>query len=124
MAKSLYMFRTLTDVPTGANLTATILTNMIEKLDLRQVTDLWINVDGAGDNVNYTLYYVLAHLLLKAKEQDWPLQRFHILRMKVGHTHCDLDATFAALSKFVYGKHSRGDSRKNILSFSSFKEVC
>ena len=69
---------------------------------MRKVTDLHINVDGAGDNVNYTLYYVLAHLLLKAKEQNWPLQRIHILRMKVGHTHCDLDATFAALSKFVY----------------------
>ena len=123
MTKSLYMFRTLPDVPTGANLTATILATMIDKLDLRKVTDLWINVDGAGDNVNYTLYYVLAHFLLKTKEQGWSLKRFHILRMKVGHTHCDLDATFAALSKFVYGKHSRGDARKNILSLSSFKEV-
>ena len=122
--KTLYMFRTLPDVPTGGNLTATILTYMIDNLDLSEVTDLWMNVDGAGDNINYTLYYFLTHILLKAKEKDWPLKRIHILRMKVGHTHCELDATFAALSKFVYGKHSRGDSRKNILSLSSFKEVC
>lgn len=122
-AKTLYIFRTLPDVPTGGNLTATILTRLIDKLDLTDVTDLWINIDGAGDNINYTLYYVLAHILLKAKEKGWSLKRIHLLRMKVGHTHCDLDATFAALSKHVYGKHARGDSRKNLLSLSAFKEV-
>ena len=69
MKKSLYMFRTLADVPTGANLTATILASMLDKLDMSKITDLYINVDGAGDNVNYTLYYVLAHILLKVKEK-------------------------------------------------------
>ena len=122
--KSLYMFRTLPNVPTGGNLTATILTAMLNKLDLKNCTDLWINVDGAGDNICYTLYYTLVHILLCAKKKGWALKRIHPLRMKVGHTHNDLDATFAVLSKCVYGKHSRGDSRKDILSFSSFKKVC
>ena len=121
--KTLYMFRTMPYVPTGGNLTATIVCALIDKLDMTGVTDLWINIDGSGDNINYTLYYVLAHLLLCAKDAGWPLKKFHLLRMKVGHTHCDLDATFAALSKFVYGKHSRGVSKKNIFSLSSFKEV-
>ena len=44
--------------------------------------------------------------------------------MKVGHTHCDIDATFANLSKDVYGKHSRGDSVKDLFSLSGFKKLC
>ena len=123
-AKTLYMYRTLPTVPTGGNLTATILTDVINKQDMSKVTDVWINVDGAGDNICYTVYYYLAHILLSAREKGWPLRRIHLLRAKVGHTHNDLDATFAKLSKFIYGKHSRGDSRKNILSFSSFKRMC
>lgn len=121
--KSLYMFRTLPCVPTGANLTCTIMTSLLGQIDMKKVTDLWINVDGAHDNICYTLYYFLVHLLLSARAEGWTLRRVHLLRMKVGHTHNDLDATFAVLSKYVYGKHSRGDSRKNILSLGSFKEV-
>jgi len=121
--KSLYIFRTLPQVPTGGNLTATILLRLLDSGEFRHCSDLWINVDGAGDNINYTLYYVLVHILLCAKKSGWPLKRIHLLRMRVGHTHNDLDATFALLSKHVYGKHSRGDSRKNILSFSGFKKV-
>ena len=121
--KTLYIFRTMPHVPTGGNLTATIVCALIDKLDMSGVTDLWINIDGSGDNINYTLYYVFAHLLLCEEDSGWPLQRFHLLRMKVGHTHCDLDATFATLSKFVYGKHSRGVCKQNIFSLSSFKKV-
>lgn len=122
-SKKLYIFRTLPNVPTGGNLTATILTRLLNTGDFRHYTDLYINVDGAGDNICYTLYYYLVHILLCAEKSGWPLKRIHLLRMKVGHTHNDLDATFALLSKYVYGKHARGDSRKNILSFASFKEV-
>ena len=121
--KSLHFFRTLPDVPTGANLTMTIVTKFLALKDFAKIVDLHINVDGAGDNINYTLLYSMVHLLLSAKTKGWALKRIHLLRMKVGHTHCDIDATFALLSKDVYGKHSRGDSRKNIFSLSGFKKV-
>ena len=89
----------------------------------RKCTDLYINVDGAGDNICYTLIYALVHFLICANSNKWKLKRIHILRMKVGHTHNDLDATFGVLSRYVYGKNSRGDSRKDILSFKAFEEV-
>ena len=41
----------------------------------------------------------------------------------VGHTHNELDAIFGLLSKFIYGNHANGDSRKNILSFDAFDKV-
>ena len=113
--KSLAFFRTLPDVPTGANLTVTILAHLMSLPTFKNVEDLHINIDGAGDNINYTLMYSITHLLLSAKEKGWALRRIHLYRPKVGHTHCELDATFALLSMDVYGKHSRGSSRKNIL---------
>jgi len=126
LTKSLYIFRTLPNVPTGGNLTCTILTAMINLLAsnrLQHCTDLSINIDGAGDNVCYTLHYMMVHFLICAHQNKWKLRRIHLLRMRVGHTHNDLDATFALLSRQVYGKHARGDSRKDILSFAAFDEV-
>lgn len=121
--KHLAMFRTLPDVPTGANLTATILSLLMSLPTFNGVEHLHINVDGAGDNVNYTLMYAISHLLLCAKEKGWALNKVTIYRFKVGHTHNELDATFALLSKQVYGKHSRGDARKDIFSLSHFEQV-
>ena len=126
LKKTLYIFRTLPNIPTGGNLTCTVLTalfNLLARSKFQQCTDLHINIDGAGDNVCYTLQYFLVHILICAHDQKWKLRRIHVLRMRVGHTHNDLDATFALLSRHVYGKHSRGDSRKDILSFAAFAEV-
>ena len=94
-------------------MTATILINLLNLVNFKGVTDLHINVDGAGDNINYTFMYTLAHVILHAPKQGWALKRIHIYRFKVGHTHNDLDATFAVLSRDVYGKNSRGDAKKN-----------
>ena len=124
MHKHLYFFRTLPDVPTGANLTATIICRYLDIEDMTQVTDLHIHVDGAGDNINYNLMYTFIHILRAAKAKGWPLRRIHLYRPKSGHSHCDIDSTFALVSRFIYGKHSNGDSRKNIFSFSHFKTVC
>ena len=66
--KTLHMFRTLPDVPTGANLTATIVERFLSLNDISNLTDLHMNVDGAGDNINYTLMYTLTHFLLCAKK--------------------------------------------------------
>ena len=121
--KSLYMFRTLPDVPTGGNLTGTIFIHLLNLVNFTRVTDIHINVDGAGDNINYTFMYTLAHVLLHAPKQGWALERIHIYRFKVGHTHNDLDATFGVLSRDVYGKRARGDAKKDIFSFTHFQQV-
>ena len=123
-SKSLYFYRTLPDVPTGGNLTCTILQSMFGKKDLfGDCTDVHINVDGSGDNINYTVVYALVYILLCAYVKKQKLTRIHLLRMRPGHTHNELDAAFALLSKIVYGKHSRGDPRKDVLSFQQFIQV-
>jgi len=80
---SLLFFRTLPDVPTGGNLTLTIIAHMFGREDVRNATDVYINVDGASDNICYHLLYGLAHLLRCANESGWPLRRIHFLRFKV-----------------------------------------
>jgi hypothetical protein len=80
--------------------------------------------DGASDNINYTMLYFFAWCLLSAKERGWPLRTIVLLRHLVGHTHNRLDALFGQLSKTIYGKHARGASRHDILSFTCFKEMC
>ena len=97
---------------------------MFAKKDLfGTCTDVYINADGSGDNINYTVMYALVHFLLCAHAKKRKLTRIHLLRMKEGHTHNDLDAAFALLSKLVYGKHSRGDPRRDVLSFEQFIQV-
>lgn len=120
----LLVFRTLPNVPTGGNLTVTIICRLFGLGLFSACTDIYINFDGAGDNVCYTVVYALVHLLLSARKSGWPLKRIHLLRFKVGHTHNQLDATFGVLSRYVYGKMSKGDSIKNIFSFTGFRKVC
>ena len=120
---SLLLFRTLPDVSTGGNLTMSILVRLVCLGYMDNATDVYINFDGAGDNVCYTVIYSLVHLLLCASKCGWPLRRFHLLRFKVGHTHNQLDATFGVLSRYVYGKHSRGCAARDLLSFSGFEKV-
>ena len=79
----LVLFRTLPDVPTGGNLTMTIVAHMFNREDVRQATDVYINVDGASDNICYHFIYGLAHLLRCAVRAGWPLRTIHFLRFKV-----------------------------------------
>ena len=79
----LSFFATLPDVPTGGNLTLTIIEEMFKKDEVRKATDLYINFDGASDNVCYHVLYGLAHMLRCAKHNNWPLRNIHIIRFKV-----------------------------------------
>ena len=79
---SLLLFRTLPDVPTGGNLTMTIVTHLFSLPEVQQATDLYLNVDGASDNICYHVLYALAYLLRRASKAGWPLQRIHLLRFK------------------------------------------
>ena len=80
---SVILFRTLPDVPTGGNLSMTIIAHLFTLPEVQQATDLYLNVDGASDNICYHVVYGCAHLLKSANEAAWPLQRIHLLRFKV-----------------------------------------
>lgn len=77
------LFSTLPDVPTGGNLTLSIICELLKTEEAQQATDLYFNVDGASDNICYHVVYGLAWLLHCAKKSGWPLQRIHLLRFQV-----------------------------------------
>ena len=115
---SLLLFRTLPDVKTGGNLTLTILGHMLQNFVRdTNVADLYINFDGASDNICYTVLYGIAHYLRCARANGWALRRVHCLRFIVGHTHNILDSTFGVLSRHVYGKHGTTPRDTDLLSF-------
>ena len=60
----------------------TIVALMFNREDVRQATDVYINVDGASDNICYHFIYGLAHLLRCAVRAGWPLRTIHFLRFK------------------------------------------
>ena len=80
---SVELFNCLPDVPTGGNLTLTIIAEIFKEERVQRATDLYINFDGASDNICYHVFYGLAFLLLSASQAGWPLKRVHILRFKV-----------------------------------------
>ena len=85
---SVHLFTSLPDVPTGGNLTMTIITELFNKTEcIKKATDVYINFDGASDNICYHVFYGLAFLLKCARQSGWPLRRIHILRFKVAITH-------------------------------------
>lgn len=98
---ALVLFRSLPDVPTGGNLTLTIIAHMFHREDVRQATDVYIHVDGASDNICYHVIYGLAHLLRCAARAGWPLKTIHLLRFKVrirpAYT-CDTHSKFVVVA--------------------------
>ena len=121
--KPLRFYMSLPHIKTGANLTLTIICNMFNQRIFDKAVDIYINWDGSKDQVNYTVLFGLAHLLVSAEAKGWPLSSFVLLRLQVGHTHNHLDATFAQLSKEIYGVHSRGDARRDVLDFKSLEDT-
>ena len=118
----LLLFRSLPDVKTGGNLTLTIIGHMMQHyIRDTKTADMYINFDGASDNMCYTVVYGLAHYLYCAAKSGWSLKSIHVLRFHVGHTHNTLDSTFGVLSRHVYGKH--GTTARDLLSFPGFDSV-
>ena len=128
---------------TGANLTLTILLRMFELGVFDRAVEIILNWDGASDNVNKTVMKVLCWFLISAEACGWPLRKVRtltythlyfilysmyvhshtthmqltLLRLQVGHTHDLLDASWGILSQVVYGRHSRGESCRDILDW-------
>ncbi len=80
---SIQLFNALPDVPTGGNLTMTIITELFKTKRIQRATDVYINFDGASDNICYHVFYGLSFLLYSARQAGWPLKCIHILRFKV-----------------------------------------
>ena len=80
---SVVLYRTLPDVPLGGNLTLTIILDMLAKGRFKQATNMYINLDGASDNICYHVYYGLAFFLRCAHMAGWPLHTITLLRFKV-----------------------------------------
>ena len=80
---SVHLYNALPDVPAGGNLTLTILLEIFKTPQVQRVTDLYVNFDGASDNICYHVCYGLAWLLYSVHQAGWPLKRIHILRFKV-----------------------------------------
>ena len=97
--KPLRFYLTLPHIKTGANLTMTIICDMFNQRIFDNAITIYINWDGSKDQVNYTVLFGLAHLLVSAETKGWPLKSFVLMRLQVGHTHNHLDTTFALLSK-------------------------
>ena len=56
----IFLFRTLPDTKTGGNLTLTIICHLLENyVSGSNTTDVYINFDGASDNICYTVIYGL-----------------------------------------------------------------
>ena len=105
------MFTTLPDVPTaGGNLIMTIIAELFKTVEVQAATDLYINVDGASDNINYHVMYGLAVLLRWCKQAGWRLTRIHILRFKVcilRYTHAHIYLMIPNIAYPLGGTHSQ-----------------
>ena len=122
--RKLLLFRSLPHLSTGANLTLTIIARAFNLGYFDEAKEVYINWDGSHDNVNYTCVYSLIHFLLCAESAGWALRKFTIIRLQVGHTHILLDAVWSQLSQLLYGTHSRGDARRDMLCFDALEKLC
>lgn len=117
-----YLFRTMPWIKSGANLTLTILCHLFAAGIFDNTRRLYIQWDGARDNVNITNFYFLTWVLMVAGSLGLHLNSIVVSRSEVGHTHFDVDAFHAVLSKYLYGCVKTNDSRRSIHTVRAFKE--
>lgn len=79
------------------------------------VQELFIQIDGASDNVNFTNIHFFVWFLLLLHHLGYPLRHVHLCRLIVGHTHNDVDMRHSLSSQ------SRIRDQPNLWSFSSYK---
>ena len=89
--KVYYAYVTPPWLKTGANMSCSILMALIESGALRGKKRLYLQINGASDNVAYTVLYFSAWLLLMAQAgrfgEDLVVESIVLSRLPVGHTH-------------------------------------
>ena len=116
-------FVTMPWVRTGANLTATVLMEMIASGHFCGKEELLLQIDGGSDNVAYTFLYFCAYLLWHSYHGDMDgldLIRIVLSRLEVGHTHIDIDQVFSVLSKWLFGTKDSGVPTRDVHAFEEF----
>ena len=97
------IYRTLETVPKGSNQTIYCILSQIEdwrnRHDGRYPEELFVQVDGGGENANQ---WVLGMLELLAAKRI--VKTVWYTRLPTGHTHEDIDGVFAVLWKHLRNK--------------------
>ena len=78
--------------------------------------ELYIQMDGASDNANFTNIHFFCWFLLLMRYLGYPLCCIHLCRLIVGHTHNDVDMRHSLSSQ------ARSAEEPNLWSFTSFKK--
>ena len=97
---------------TGANMTCTIVMALVAWGVLKGKKRWLLQVDGASDNIAYTVMYFAAWLLLMSQEGRFGdllvLESIVLSRLPVGHTHIDIDQIFSVLARHLWGHSKQG----------------
>ena len=122
--KGYAIYRRLPYVQKGANLTLTILIDMIRRKHLYGKSEVYIQWDGASENVAKTNLRFFIWLLLYAEHHNLPLLTITVCRLLVGHTHFDVDQRHSVLSRSILGRLGPADQgRKELHSLSAYKRL-
>ena len=117
------VYRRLPCVQKGANLTLSILLDLICRGHLRGKSKLYMQWDGASENVAKTNLRFFIWLLLACESKDLPLETIVVCRLLVGHTHFDVDQRHSVLARYILGRLGIQDrGRRKLHSLSAFKK--
>ena len=93
---------------TGANMSCTIMMALVAWGVLKGQRRWCLQVDGASDNIAYTVMYFCAWLLLASQRglfgDALQLESIVLSRLPVGHTHIDIDQIFSVLARHLWGR--------------------
>lgn len=97
----MHFYRTFNNVPKGADLTIYCFLASLEKWRLNHPQrlfpeEIYIQVDGGSENANQYLLAMLELLVVKRM-----VRKIVYSRLPTGHTHEDIDATFAHLWRWM-----------------------
>jgi len=98
-----FIYRTYPTIHKGANLTSYIILDQIDKFrernEGRLPENIYIQLDGGGENANETLLGLLELLVAKNVAK-----MILFSRLPVGHTHEDIDAMFGRIWEHCKGR--------------------
>ena len=111
----------------GASLTCTVLMQLVAWGVLKGKKRLYLQIDGASDNVAYTALYFAVWLLLMSQQRRFGdllvLEEIRLSRLPVGHTHIDIDQVFSVLSRWIWGTRTNQHLPDDVFMPAEFEKV-